>query len=356
MNRWLEWFRSSPPSQRGDTARDPDSMISPTAKTKRDSLLASGGPLLPVVGHLTVIEGPAYLLGRRFAVRNTSISIGRGEECYVSLPERGVSRSHAELRHEGGRLMLVHLSRTNPTLVNGVPVRDRQRLYGGDQIQLASKVMLRLDAPAHRREAVMPTPGSLSRAMEARVSLDERIERDYVRSGSFLDVDVCDSYGLKASEPRPERVVVSFDRFHAFVERAIQSNRGQVLNSTGDEVMAFFGCADDALSGGKIILSGLRVFNRQENLLADPFRVRVGIHTGQSAVDLDRGLAYSPVCDGAGHLQKAASAGGLLLSEETYCALSDPKELVKASVPVKGGIECYALATVAMNDEDSVRH
>jgi hypothetical protein len=52
------------------------------------------------------------------------------------------------------------------------------------------------------------------------------------------------------------------------------------------------------------------------------------------------------VLDGAGHLQKAAPVGGLLLSEETYRALSNPEGVVAAGTLDKGGIASYSLSPV----------
>jgi class 3 adenylate cyclase len=65
------------------------------------------------------------------------------------------------------------------------------------------------------------------------------------------------------------------------------------------------------------------VWNARENLLQRDFRVRIGIHTGRSAVDLQNGVAYSPVLDVAGHLQKTAPIGGVLISEATRAALAE---------------------------------
>jgi pSer/pThr/pTyr-binding forkhead associated (FHA) protein len=314
--------------------------VSRTAGTEVVAVPDAAAPVRSALGYLTVVEGPAGLLGRRFAVRDAEITIGRAEDCYVSIPDPGVSRCHAELRHEGGRAVLLHRSGTNATFVNGATVADRQPVGDGDHIQLADRVVLRFEAPGLAPGAA---PASLRQAMEDRVSLDERIERHFVRTGSFLDVDVVDSYGLKSRESRSERVVVSFERFRAYIERTVQCHRGQVLNSNGDEVMAFFEAADDALAGARLILTGLTGFNREENLLADPFRVRIGIHTGRSAVDLESGIAYSPVLDGAGHLQKAAPVGGLLVSEETYRALATTGDLVEAGPLPRHGMASYTL-------------
>jgi pSer/pThr/pTyr-binding forkhead associated (FHA) protein len=345
---WFQRRRGKPASHSRDSGDDAPTApsVSRTAGTEVVAVRDVDISVTPAIGHLTVVEGPAGLLSRRFAVRDAEISIGRAEDCYVSIPDPSVSRCHAELRRDGDRLVLVHRSGTNPTFVNGSAVADQQAVCDGDHIQLADRVVLRLDVPTRGRDSAAPAPASLWQAMEDRVSLDERIERQYVRTGSFLDVDVVDSYGLKSNEARPERVVVSFERFRAFIERAVQFHRGQVLNSNGDEVMAFFESADDALAGARLILTDLRGFNEQENLLSNPFRVRVGIHTGRSAVDLESGIAYSPVLDGAGHLQKAARVGGLLLSEETYRVLSNPEGLVAAGRLDKHGIASYSLPPV----------
>jgi class 3 adenylate cyclase len=99
----------------------------------------------------------------------------------------------------------------------------------------------------------------------------------------------------------------------------------------------------DAVAAARRLLEGLVAFNASENLLARPFRVRTGIHTGRAAVDLARGVAYSPVLDVAGHLQKAAGANGLLVSEETWQVLPDQAAFVKLGVGTRDGIHAYGL-------------
>jgi pSer/pThr/pTyr-binding forkhead associated (FHA) protein len=296
-----------------------------------------GQALIP--GYLILIEGPANLRGQRFSLRSGETSIGRTKECHVSILERSVSRTHASLVTEADALILVHRSQTNGTFVNGEPVEDRRRVFDGDQIQLADCILLQLEAPTHRAPLGAGRARTLREAMEARVDLDARIEQEFLRDGSFLDVDVVDSFGMKSSEPRSERVVVSFERFRAFVARTVAAHRGDVLNCNGDEVMTFFKSADDSVAAGKAIVTGLAHFNRTENLLSRPFRIRAGIHTGRSAVDLASGVAYSPVLDAAGHLQKAAPVDGLLISEETAAELSSREGLVRVGATGKNAVE-----------------
>jgi class 3 adenylate cyclase len=340
--RWLQRLRG----RREDERTWHVGTVSTSAPTEAVTAAVASGLVRPAFGHVTVVEGPPRLLSRRFALRDDEVSIGRTESCYVSIPDARISRIHAQIVRERGSLWLVHKSRTNQSFLNGAPVAERAPLYDGDQIQLADRVRLRLSSALHRRELGAARPGGLAEAMAERVQLEERIARQFVRDGSFLDVDVVDSYRLKLGEERPERVVVSFERFRALIEGVVEESRGQVLNSNGDEVMAFFASADAALAAGRAILARLPGWNDEHNLLPSAFEVRIGLHTGRSAVDLERGVAYSPVLDGAGHLQKAAPVGGLLLSRDTWQALSSREGLVPAGPRGKDGIEAYGLAEV----------
>jgi class 3 adenylate cyclase len=315
-----------------------------TVAVRGSSAGDGGGLLRRAAGHLTVIDGPAPLLSKRFAIRDDEVSIGRAETCYVAIADERISRVHAQVVREGDRLVLVHRSGTNQTFLNGKPVADRAALSDGDEIQLADCVALRLDAPGLRRDPRSRASFGLREAMEARVALEDRIASEFVRDGSFLDVDVVDSHRLKVDEQRPECVVVSFERFRAFIEGTVESHAGQVLNSNGDEVMAYFESADTALDGAQAILAALPEWNARENRLGSAFRVRIGIHTGRSVVDLERGVAYSPVLDGAGHLQKAAPVNGILISSATYELLGRREGLTSLGVVTRDGIEAYGRA------------
>ncbi len=274
-----------------------------------------------VWGHLAVLEGPGRLGGSRFPLSGDVVKVGRQADCDIVLLDPGVSRLHAELARDGERVLLRNRSGTNPTRRNGELVEGECVIGHGDEIILADAVRLRIELPRGSDEATLPR-GGLRRVMEARVDLEAQLERDFVRDGTFLDVDIADSYGLKASELRPERVFVSFERFRGYVAKQVGEHAGAILNSNGDEVMAFFGSADAAVGCARALLAELPAWNARENLLERGFRVRIGIHTGRSAVDLQIGVAYSPVLDVAGHLQKNAPIGGVLISEATHKALA----------------------------------
>jgi protein phosphatase len=67
--------------------------------------------------------------------------LGRGTDCDLRLVDPGVSRHHAELRVESDQVVLVDLSSTNGTFVNGQPVR-RVALSDGTQVSLGRTTLV----------------------------------------------------------------------------------------------------------------------------------------------------------------------------------------------------------------------
>jgi pSer/pThr/pTyr-binding forkhead associated (FHA) protein len=67
------------------------------------------------------------------------VELGRNPSCQVCFGETfpTVSRQHAAIYREGNTWMLKHLSKNNPTLINGQPVKDKWHLQSGDEIQLS---------------------------------------------------------------------------------------------------------------------------------------------------------------------------------------------------------------------------
>jgi class 3 adenylate cyclase len=280
--------------------------------------------------------------------------IGRSKTCDISIPEPGISRQHCRIEWEAGDPVIVHLSQTNATCVNGELVTDRRKLTEGDEIQLADQVTMRLDlsttdsiaVPATEQPTLPPSSRdrSLRAYMEEKIERDRMIEEEFSVEGSFLDIDVVGSYQMKAKTNRPAaHIIVSFERFRAFVGDIVAEFGGQVLNSNGDELMCFFETTLQSVRAGSAVLQRLEAFNATENVLESPFRFRIGVHTGTSLVDRARGVAYSPVLDVAGHLQKDAEVNGLLISEATLKALPDGLPFEPAGELEDGRIPTYRL-------------
>jgi hypothetical protein len=85
---------------------------------------------------LIVYDGE--LEGQRWVIDKEQMIIGRGTSCDIVLPERQVSRQHAQIERDNVGYLLRDLGSKNSTCVNGEEVRDKPyRLKDGDEIQLA---------------------------------------------------------------------------------------------------------------------------------------------------------------------------------------------------------------------------
>jgi hypothetical protein len=80
------------------------------------------------------------LKGRRVAINASSVIIGRGGrniECDIVLPERQISRQHAEIVLDQGAYYVRDLDSKNGTYVNDQPVLGMVRLQDNDTVQIA---------------------------------------------------------------------------------------------------------------------------------------------------------------------------------------------------------------------------
>ncbi len=118
---------------------------------------------------LTVMGGLPEQAGQVFDVGPGTTTLGRGLSCDIQLPDQSISRLHAELVWEGERLFLVHKSQVNRTLVNSVQITDRRQLRGGEEIQLADRVVLRLKI--EREEAALPVLEPLAEEPEPQATV-----------------------------------------------------------------------------------------------------------------------------------------------------------------------------------------
>lgn len=309
-----------------DTARPPRAKTTDPAKSVA-SEVTDIRSMQVHIGELTILRGVDSVTDTSFPIFSGTTRIGRGEDVEIQIPELGVSRLHAEITLAGRSLVLTSRSQTNPTLINGFPLHGSVELHDGDEIQLADRVLLGVHLASATRESVNPSGGSvsgLSRRMEHKIDLDREIEEFNVM-GSFVDVDVVASRAMKGGGEKAEHIIVSFERFRAYVGGICEEWEGQVLNSNGDELMCFFETAAAAVLAASAILERLADFNRDLNLLSKDFRFRLGVHTGVSLVDLNAGIAYSQVLDTAGHIQKIAEPDTIVVSQTTLDSL--PKSI-----------------------------
>ena len=88
---------------------------------------------------IQVLEG--FEAGRLYCDLMTPVSIGREEDNDIRLNDDRVSRFHAKIQEDAGRVILTDLDSTNGTRINGHPVRMRV-LQLGDQILFGRCLMV----------------------------------------------------------------------------------------------------------------------------------------------------------------------------------------------------------------------
>lgn len=86
-----------------------------------------------------VLEG--FEAGHLFCDLETPVTIGREEDNDIRLNDDRVSRFHAKIQEDAGRIILTDLESTNGTRINGHPVRMRV-LQLGDQILFGRVLMV----------------------------------------------------------------------------------------------------------------------------------------------------------------------------------------------------------------------
>src|ERR1041385_4186801 len=80
--------------------------------------------------------------GQRWTIQNDTLTIGRGTECDLVLPERQVSRQHIKIKLVEEQYIIEDLESKNGTWVNGQPLKGERPLKDGDEIQIALAVKL----------------------------------------------------------------------------------------------------------------------------------------------------------------------------------------------------------------------
>ena len=112
------------------------------------------------------------LLGSIFRLENSRNFVGRSPEAQIPVEDSKVSRFHAALDIQQGRLCLVDLGSTNGTFLNGHRVETSEFVSIGDRIRVGSTVLVaerwekaRADMPAHWSAStlvILPKPHSMN--------------------------------------------------------------------------------------------------------------------------------------------------------------------------------------------------
>lgn len=139
------------------------------------------------------------------------------------------------------------------------------------------------------------------------------------RAACVMSVDVAGSTNLKA-DADPLRIEYSFREYQEMVAEIAKRHGGHVFSTAGDGAIVAFPNSEMALEAGRDIQGDLASFNQKRNRLDHDFRLRIGLHTGETKAELGD-APFNELIDIAAHIEKVAPVGGIALSGQTAAKL-----------------------------------
>lgn len=237
---------------------------------------------------LVVIHGED--LGRKFDLTTEEISIGRSGRCDIQVDQDAVSRKHATLTNESGRLMVEDLGSTNGTIVNDEHIDGPLRLRNGDFIKIGRTIFKfiagnNIEAAYHDEIYRMTTVDGLTQVFNRRY-FEDAIEREFSRSRRYqrplslvlLDIDffkkINDSFGHLAGDAVLKEV--------ARVIRT-RTRREDVLARYGGEEFALL-LPEIETKGAQQLAEKVRKLVEKHEFVFDGERIPVTISAGVATV------------------------------------------------------------------------
>lgn len=122
-----------------DTEYKENKQFSKSIGAGMKSIFATGGRTFYVLEHK--VSSEKYRAGQSQEIIIDYIELGRDPKCQICFGNTfpTVSRRHAAITRENNNWILKQLSTTNPTFINGRPLKNQWFLQNGDEIQLSSE-------------------------------------------------------------------------------------------------------------------------------------------------------------------------------------------------------------------------
>lgn len=204
-------------------------------------------------------------------------------------------------------------------------------------IATATIAMLRLNEL--RKQALIENRPEV---LDQEIARLEQVLSPPLRRVCVMDVDAYQSSVMKMTSD-PFEAEWSFREYQALITRVASRFLGTVHSTAGDGAIVGFPSSADALSAAIHLQAAISVFNRKVNRLKVPFRIRIGLHTGELQGNLDE-IQFTEVIDVAAHVQKAIPVGRIGLTSRTIEHL--PKERFSGSNIKVDGYDVYLLNNV----------
>lgn len=146
-------------------------------------------------------------------------------------------------------------------------------------------------------------------------------------------VDAAKSSEMKAAAD-PLVVEYTFREYQEWLEAISVPRGGRVHSTAGDGAVVAFNTCALALSAAKKIQTDVYQFNKDVNRLAQPFRLRIGLHTGEVVGDINQ-VQFTEVIDIAAHIESACPIGGIAVTDDVSQRLPD-EQFIDLGMQVDG--------------------
>jgi class 3 adenylate cyclase len=260
------------------------------------------GLLMPVPGDAAWAAGAGGSRSAGWPLGPERTTIGRATDCDVVIRDPSVSRRHASLGWQDGRLLVTHLSATNPTLVNGVPVPH------GEPLELSASDTLQV--------------GTASLEVLLWGGEGDDLTRPHAPPRSLVVILAADVVGYTVLCKRDETgTIARFLQCLKAFRRQAQAHRGRVLDTgeKGDCVYSLYHSIVLAMGAAVAIRAEVATVN--QGVPADRrIDFRFGMHSGDVVFE-GQGVRGDAI-NTAAHLQAEAAPGEIVVSERVQQELA----------------------------------
>lgn len=182
--------------------------------------------------------------------------------------------------------------------------------------------------------------GDMEKYLAERAKLDSMFDEKFQKFITVMFTDLKGSTSINEKEGDiVSRMLIKAQS--DILHPAIKDNNGIYVKSIGDGSLSYFENSLDAVRAAARIQKEMDALNMSKKFKF-PVLMRIGMHSGKCVVEAND--IYGDVVNTASRFESSADPGGILMSEDTYNALSDKAEIycrfVK-QVTLKGKQEPY---------------
>jgi serine/threonine protein kinase len=162
----------------------------------------------------------------------------------------------------------------------------------------------------------------IGKLLERRDQLERAVKEKFQRVLTVMFTDLKGSTAIAESQG-DIAVRGMLKRYHDLVTESVRANAGTLVKTIGDGSLSHFEHALAACRAAAAIQRGMEAINIAKHyktlLLA-----RIGMHTGECL--LEKNDVFGDVVNTASRFESSANPGEILISEDTYNAISDKSE------------------------------